>query len=353
MAKIYLGGAGGAPTNNVIASLRASGDDYLIGASSSPTDLMLANVDERYLIVPATDPDYPKQLLDLLDRARPDLIHVQNDFEVRAVSRLRKEIEDLGVRIFMPFQDTIENCVDKHLSYLLWRQAGVRTPETLLIESEADLKRALNYFGGKCWLRATEGGGGRGALPADDFDFARMWISRFNGWGEFTAAEMLTPETVTWLSIWFQGELVVAQTRRRRSWHFGNRTLSGVTGVTGVGETWSDDEVTQLSLDAVGAVDQRPHGIFAVDMTYDGEGRPNVTEINISRFFTTVHFFTVAGVNFPRIFVDLAICGKRPQLDQKLNPLPDGLLWIRGMDREPVLVPSSEVEALVATQPAQ
>ena len=53
---------------------------------------------------------------------------------------------------------------------------------------------------------------------------------------------------------------------------------------------------------SVRAVSAVPHGIFGVDFAYDKDGVPNPTEINISRFFTTVRFFTEAGVNFPEIF---------------------------------------------------
>ena len=128
---------------------------------------------------------------------------------------------------------------------------------------------------------------------------------------------MLTPQSVTWLSIWYEGELVVAQTRKRQSWNFGNRTVSGVTGITGVGETVSDDTVTETAIDAIKAIDNRPHGIYGVDMTYDFSGIPNITEINISRFFTTVYFFTKAGLNMPKIFKDIALYNEFPVFKQK------------------------------------
>lgn len=347
MKSIYLGGAGGAPTNNVIWSLRCSGDERLIGTSSVPTDLLLADVDERYCVPYATSPDFRTHVAELVKRTRPDFMHFQNDFEIRAISRMRDDLVAIGAKLFMPRNEVIENCVDKHASYAIWRAEGVRTPETILLNGEADLRTAFDRFGGTIWLRAIEGGGGKGALPTSDFEFAKLWVERFNGWGMFTAAQLLSADTVTWLSIWHEGELVVAQTRRRRNWSFGDRTLSGVTGVTGVGETWSNEEVTSLSMDAIRAIDDRPHGIYGVDMTYDGEGRPNVTEINISRFFTTVYFFTEAGLNMPRIAVDIGLYGKFPSLECKINPLPDGLLWIRGMDRRPVLSSDKEVEALI------
>lgn len=346
-ARIQVGGAGGDPSNNFIRSLRESRrGDHLIGASSASTDLFLADTDEKYVVPYATDSGYQQAILRLLRKTRPDLLHLQHDFEIREVSRIREQVQELGVSLFLPAPDTVENCVDKHRSYGLWKQAGLRVPETLLLRSPEDLATAFEKLGPKIWIRATEGGGGSGALSTDGFEFARLWIDRFEGWGRFTAAEVLTPETVTWLSIWYEGRLVVAQARRRRSWKFGSRTLSGVTGVTGIGETRSEPVVDRVAQDAILAVDPEPHGIFGVDMAYDPEGFPNPTEINIGRFFTTHYFFTRAGLNMPEIYCDLALEGKFPDLERKINPLPDGLVWIRGMDVEPVLTSANELEKM-------
>jgi hypothetical protein len=354
MTRLHIGGAGGAPSNNVIRSLRdGTRPYYLIGASSVPSDLLLADVDEKHVVPAATAPEYTRSILDLLARTRPSFMHVQSDYEVLAVSHLRDRIAALGVGLFLPSHDTIENCVDKERSYSLWVRAGLKVPRTMLLHAPADLKRAFDVLGEKIWVRATVGGGGRGALPTANFEFARAWIDEYRGWGSFTAAELLTDRSVTWQSIWHEGELVVAQARRRHKWNYGNRTLSGVTGITGVGETCSDEDVTRTALDAIAAVDSRPHGIFCVDMTYDPSGAPNPTEINIGRFFTTCYFFTKAGLNFPEIYCELALEGRFPSLSRKINPLPDGLVWIRGMDVAPVLTTREELakfEAQVAGQ---
>lgn len=349
MSRIYVGGAGGAPSNGFIRSLRdSSRDDYLIGANCDATELFLANVDEVHVVPSALDERYEDVVVPLLARTRPDLVHFQNDFEVRAISRLRSKLDEVGVRYFLPSPDVIENCVDKRKSYEIWKREGVNVPETVYLRAPEDLKTAFESLGEKIWIRATEGGGGRGALPADSFEFARTWIDRFNGWGEFTASSLLSKDTVTWLSIWWRGELVVAQTRKRLSWNFGNRTLSGVTGITGVGQTFSDASIDRLAQDAIMAVDNNPNGIYGVDMTYGFDGVPYVTEINIGRFFTTHYFFTRAGINFPEIYCNIALEKDFPSLEKKINPLPDDLLWIRGMDVEPVLTTVDALDALVA-----
>jgi carbamoyl-phosphate synthase large subunit len=73
-------------------------------------------------------------------------------------------------------------------------------------------------------------------------------------------------------------------------------------------------------------------------MAYDKAGVPTPTEINIARFFTTILFFTEAGLNMPKIFKDIALYQEFPKLEKVINPLADGLMWLRGMDVKPRLI---------------
>jgi len=348
MKKILIAGCGGAPSEGVVNSLlQCNKRDEIIGMSSEPTDLVLSNVKRKYVVPYADAPNYEKELLKILNYEKPDLIHFQNDLEIFEASKIREKILATGTKVFMPSHDIIDTCVNKYKTYLKWVHIGIKVPKNILINNEYDLRKSFSTLGdknGKIWLRASSiGGGGKGSLPTNDYEFAKRWIDRFKGWGDFVASEMLTVDTVTWLSIWFQGELVVAQARIRKGWTHGNRTLSGVTGVTKVGQTFSDEVVTSVSIDAIKAIDDKPHGIYGVDMAYDKNGFPNPTEINISRFFTTVLFFTMAGLNMPKIFKDIALYNEFPVLKRKINPLPDGLLWLRGMDTKPRLMTENEM----------
>lgn len=348
MKKILIAGAGGAPSEGVINSLlRSEKDETVLGMGSEPTDLVLSSAQKKIYIPYAGTPSYRESLLKILNDEKPDLVHFQNDLEIYNASLIRDEILATGTKLFMPSHDVIDTCVHKHKTYLRCKEAGIQVPTNIMINHEDDLKEAFAKLGdkdGKIWLRASSiGGGGKGALPTNDFTFAKGWIERYNGWGDFVAAEMLTADTVTWLSIWHEGELVVAQTRIRNGWTHGSRTVSGVTGVTKVGQTYSNPEVDRISIETIRAVDSKPHGIYGVDMTYDKNGIPNPTEINISRFFTTVLFFTEAGLNMPEIFKNIILYNEFPNLDQKINPLKNGLLWLRGMDTKPRLMQQEDI----------
>lgn len=351
--KILIAGAGGAPSEGVINSLLLSNKkETILGMGSEPTDVILSKAQKKFYIPYANTPEYKASLLKLLNQEKPDLVHFQNDLEIYHASLFRDEILKTGTKLFMPTHEVIDTCVHKFKTYEKFRDAGVVVPTNMMIHNEEDLKEAFAKLGdkdGKIWLRASSiGGGGKGALPTNNFSFAKNWIDNYKGWGEFCAASLLTPDTVTWLSIWYEGELVVAQTRIRKGWTHGNRTLSGVTGVTKVGQTYSDKKVDDISIASIKAVDSKPHGIYGVDMAYDKNGVPNPTEINISRFFTTVLFFTTAGLNMPEIFKDLALYQEFPKLSKVINPLPDGLMWVRGMDVVPRLVDEKTIKSEIA-----
>lgn len=336
MKRILITGAGGTPSTNFVRSLRKAPEEfYLIGVDSNKYYLHRAETDERYLVPLADNGDYIEFLKQIIRETKPDLIYMQPDQEIALISRHRNE---LPIRCFLPDNKTIEICQNKFESYKKWKEAGLKVPETMFIKDVDDLKTAFSAFGSPIWIRAIESpGGGKDSFRAPDFEIARAWINYCKGWGNFVAAECLQEGSVTWQSIWKNGQLIVAQGRKRLYWEFANRAPSGVTGLTGTGVTVSDPIVDDTAEKAIWAVDKKPNGIFSVDLTFDKDGIPNPTEINIGRFFTTHFFFTSAGLNMPYIFVKLALDEDIPPMLKKINPLDPGLVWIRGLDFYPIL----------------
>ena len=344
--RILVTACGGAPAINFTRSLRVSKDDFfLLGADANPYLIHRGEVDERAICPRADEPDYIHYLNFLIEKYDIEFIHAQPDIEVGVISENR---DRLKCRTFLPDQRSVSILRNKFLSYSEWEKAGIKVPKTLLLNNTADLEKAFECFGNNIWIREIEGAAGKGSLSSPTFKEALESIETKSGWGRFTAAEKLSKRTVTWMSIYYHGELVVAQGRERLYWEVANRTQSGVTGITGAGKTVSDPLVDEISVKCIAAVDSRPHGIFSVDMTYDNSGIPNPTEINIGKFFTTHYFFTKAGINFPEIYVKLAF-GEDVGFRNKVNPLKQGLHWIRGMDIEPVLIEEEKIKALEKT----
>jgi hypothetical protein len=346
MKRILVTGAGGSPATNFVRSLRKAPEDfYLVGTDVDKYYLQRAETDARYLVPTIKDPQYIDVINYIIEKENIEFLHAQNDAELAVLSENR---EKLKAKVFLPAKETIRICQDKFLSFEKWEAAGIKVPKTYIIHNKEELQKAFDEFGGKMWIRAISGAGGRGSLPVSDMQTAINWMDFQKGWdGTFTAAELLRDDTVTWMSIWHEGELVVAQGRRRLYWELSKLSPSGVTGATGGGETVSDPALDDIAQKAVFAIDKKPHGLFGVDLAYDKHGVPNPTEINIGRFFTTHQFFTELGVNMPYIFTKLGYGEEAPEVSKKLNPAPSHMVWIRGMDFEPVLVSMDDINKAV------
>jgi carbamoyl-phosphate synthase large subunit len=333
--------AGGSPSINFIRSLRKSPEKfYIVGVDYDKYYLQRSTdyLDNKYLIPSFEDESYFDIINSIIKKEKIDFVHIQNDFELQFIANNRDKLTH--VKMFIPSVETINACIDKNESYLIWSKNKIPQPKTVLLKSVDDLKHILKECG-KIWIRCTKGAGGKGSLPTDNFDLAKSWIECGEGWGKYTAAECLTKDTVTWMSIWNDGKLMVAQGRKRAYWELSKLSVSGVSGATGAGVTISDSIVDKIALDAILAIDKKPNGIYSVDMTYDKNGVPNPTEINIGRFFTTHHFFTEAGLNMPYIYVKIAF--NEFTNEKIINPLPPNLVWIRGMDFLPVLTTMEEI----------
>lgn len=342
MKRILVTGAGGSPATNFIRSIRKIKEPiFIVGADADKFYVARSEADVSYLVPLCTDQHYIKFLNYLIEKHQIEFIHAQNDAEMQVISDNR---EKLKAKVFLPAKETVSCCMSKYETYQKWEKAGIKVPQTFLISNVDELADAYSKLGEKIWLREISGAGGKGSLAPKDFDQAKTWIKFHKGWGKFLAAELLTPDSVTWMSIWKDGNLVVAQGRKRLYWELSKLAPSGVSGATGAGVTISDSQLDALSLKCIKSVDPNPNGIFSVDLTYDFSGVPNPTEINIGRFFTTHEFFTRLGLNMPEVLIRLAYNEEIPKFDKKVNPLEDDWVWIRGMDFLPVLIKKTELD---------
>ena len=352
MYKILITGAGSAQTNGVVNCLLEDDEECAsVGVGSDPYDLMFCRAHKRSLIPHSTKPNYKEAFLKILEKEKPDIVHFQHDVEMAIALKFADEIRARGCKLFVPDYDTIDTCVYKYKSWKKFKKAGIKVPENIIIKDEKDLRivyEKLTDGEVPVWFRPMIiGNAGKGAFMTADIEEARENLNNAKGWGNYMAAEYLPGENMTWLSVWDNGELVVAQGRKRGGWAYSSMSMSGVTGITKIGMTYSSGTLDKIAMNCCRAVatNGKPHGIFGVDLKCDRNGVPNPTEINISRFFATVEFFAKAGLNMPVIFKNLALYGKKPGLENNINPLPDNLLWLRSLDDRPILTTKEEMDS--------
>jgi carbamoyl-phosphate synthase large subunit len=145
MSKILIAGCGGAPSEGVVKSLlKCEKGDEIIGMGSEPTDLFLSKAKRKYIIPYANTPEYKANLLKILAKEKPDLVHFQNDLEIFEASKIRKDILETRTSLYMPTHEVIGTCVNKHKSYIKWKEAGIKVPENKFLNNENDLKEAFD-----------------------------------------------------------------------------------------------------------------------------------------------------------------------------------------------------------------
>jgi carbamoylphosphate synthase large subunit len=340
MTTILVTGAGGPMGCNVTRSLRAAPEGYrLIGTDANRWHLPLGLTDDIYLIPPAKQlDDYLAAIDRIVADEGVDLIFPTHPVEVRTISAHR---DRFGVATLLPSHDAIRAGQDKYASYCKWREVGLPVPETFLLESPEDVTRAFDALKTRpVWVRGA-GVPGRGigvaSLPCRTVAGAVAWVEYWNGWGGMAASQYLPGDNLTWLGVWCDGDLVASQARRRLEYVIPHVSPSGVTGAPAVSQTHQRDDINEIAEQAVRVIDPRPNGSYFVDLTCDEQDRPHMTEVNVGRFGTTIHFYTEAGFNFPRLYVQLAL-GQRPELERVRDVIPVGRTWVRTLDCGPELV---------------
>lgn len=353
MKRILVTGAGGPAGVNFIRSLRAAPEPlWIAGTDTNRFHLEWPDLDAAYEAPRCDDPGYIDFLRDVVEREQIELVHPQPDVEVRMISEHRDE---LPARVFLPDPETVRLLQDKHRSGERWAAAGIARTPSLLVRERRDLERAARELGLPFWLRATEGAGGLGSTPVDDIEVAVHWIEYWRLRGRdwtWVAQELLPGANLAFTSLWQDGRLMCSQVRERLEYIYPYLAPSGVTGTPVDAVTRRRPDVDELATRAVLAVDERATGIFCVDLKEDSGGTPRPTEINCGRFFTTSHFFTAAGVNFPYLYVALAFGDRLPEL-ARYGALEEGLHWIRHMDCPAVLCTEDSLRSVPLAERVQ
>jgi hypothetical protein len=343
MTRVLLTYAGGAYGLGVSRSLRAApSNHYVIATDADPFSFHRAEGHERHRVPRASNDRFLPEIAALVRSTRADFLWPGHDADIVAFARDRDVV---GAATFLPSLTEIETCRNKMLSYLRWRESGVRVPETVLVNDRDELAAAFDEFGGELWLRAVTGAGGSGALGTDSLRKAEAWLDVNDGWGQFTAARWIKGgHRLSWESVWAHGELIAVQGRRQLVQGFQFLTLSRITGVPGVNQWGTPPEADETGLAAVRAISPSPHGNYGVDMVCDADGSPYVTEINIGRFNNDglIHW-PDDKLNAADLAVRLGLGEKPPFEPPLMHPKKRGNVIIYGIPKMPVEVSWDEV----------
>lgn len=339
--RVLVLGAGGPMGVNFARSINLANNDILLyGTDINRYNLELAMGHYAFcFLVPEDEESKIDAIQNIIEDKRIDFIYAQAEPEVLFLSKNRKKFK---VKYFLPKHKIIETCQSKWETSIAWYDVWPQTKSYILINDNAlidKIRIVRREFGNKFWLRAASGGGGRASLLAKNIWHAYYWCEFWKQHANISliAQKYLPGRNFAWQSIWKNGKLIVSQGRERLQYIYPHLTISGITGTPSVARTVNIDKLNENAIKAVKLIDKKPHGIYSVDLTGDGDDIVP-TEINAGRFFTTSFFLAKAGEvvgesrgNIPLMYLRLG--NDLEILDGKdRDILPDNIHWFRHID---------------------
>lgn len=347
---VLVQGAGGGGGNNLIRSLRQSGLDLrILGSNCLRHAVAKSSADETFLLPVCSDGGYVDALNALIEREAIDLVIPNSDRETGAVSALREAIH---ARTFLPPDDVVRTCHDKHALYRRFSSVGLPMAASVSLEGHADLETAFAALpaGDRYWVRPRRGSGSRGATwvhtPAQAQKWIDLWIElRGYHWDDFQICSFLPGRDFCFQSVWREGQLVVAKLVERLAYYGGAARLSGMASTPEIARTVRDEATLDMIFRAVRTLTPEPHGNFSMDLKGDADGVMNITEVNIGRFCMITTIFDSTGkVNTAGAYVRSAF-GEPVEVDDPID-IDEGYLLIRELDTEPLVVHESALERI-------
>ncbi len=346
MKRILVTDVGRSPALNFCRSIRFANDDVeIVGIDSNKYSLTWAEADVKILVPKCENEKYIDLINYIVEKYNIDFVYPsKTGKELMMISENR---DKLKAKVCLPDREDIILFEDKWKTYNKLHDANIcNLPESYMIYGEEDLyenmNRLSNGFKKEVWIRRIYGSGGACAIATDDFELARAWVRRFDGWGKFMISEKLSKKTLTWSGIWNNGKLEVSLIRERLYWEFADRSPAGVTGITGGQKLIEDNQLSEMSERIVRFLSKKPHGCICVDYTLDSEGRPNLTEIQASRLYTSSFFMTKCGLNLPYILYKVGM-GLPVKEEEKKVKIGSDMIWLKYCETFPELVNEKEL----------
>ncbi len=343
--KVVITGAGGGGANNIISTIKDREKYHLIGFDISPYKVARANVDSRFIVPPASSPDYEKSICEIIDQEKPELIIPTNDPEVEKLSEIRDKI---GTELFFPDHESVVLCLDKWQFHNFAISNNIRVAETYHVETLDDIEPIFSKFNSELlWCRAIKGAGSKGATKVKDPEQARWWIKYWNEMrgmkiSDFTISEFLPGKDFACQSTWKHGNLILMKAAERLSYIEAASRPSNMSSSPELAKTVYDEKLFAFCIDVIKKLSgSKAHGNYDIDIKMNSKNEFCVTEINIGRFFMITNLFNLSG-NHSMIdtYLQLAL-DKEPNISDKFDYSEKYL--IRSLDTLPTILSPEEI----------
>jgi len=350
MHNILITGIGGPTPRSVAKTLRAACPGCrLIGVDVNPRALgfyIPGLIDRSYVVPRVTDSSYWKVINEITSKEKIDLAFVQPEMEVIEWGRYFKNNGGYPCPVLIPPMTLSESLVDKSIMADFLGGTDY-IPKTIKVSYENPrLKEVETNIGFPCWIRATKGSGGFGALKIEDIDHFQSWLFLNREIQEFTVSEFLEGRHLATQMLYLDGEFIKGASLECVDYVMADIAPSKVTGNTSFGRFLNENRILDFSNDCLGFISKKLetplHGVLSVDLKEDKFGRMKVTEVNV-RHMAYTGVMSQVGFDLTGDTIKF-LSGKIDNInDRGYYRYDKDYIFLRDVDVEPVVMRESEL----------
>jgi carbamoyl-phosphate synthase large subunit len=298
VVRVLVTGAGGPSAVGILRSLERLDDVEVHAADIDPhaAGLYLVPAERRLLLPRGDDAGFGELVLAWCRSSGIDVVYPTVDQELLPLARQRTGFAAAGIGLVLAEEAALATCLDKWLLYLACRDR-VPVPRTALLDDELLVGIEDGTWAFPCIVKPRAGSGSRGVEVLRDAE--RLWSLPRDG---SQLVQELLPGEEHSLDVLATpvGEVAAVVPRLR---------LKVDSGVAVAARTLHDPVLDALARDIVATVGLG--WVANVQVRADANGRPRLLEIN-PRFPGTMPLTIAAGIDMPRICLDMALGGPMP-----------------------------------------
>jgi carbamoyl-phosphate synthase large subunit len=175
---LITGVGGGGNGEQMIKALRlAQTKYYIVGTDISPLSSGLYQVDEGYTVPPAYDNNYIQTIIDLCRHLSIHVLITGSEPELEVVSANRRVFQEEGIVPLLNSSEIISMCMDKWKTYEFLRDKGFSVPQSMLVNTIAEIKDIKNDMFPLVIKPISGGGGSRHSYIAQGVDELRFFCN--------------------------------------------------------------------------------------------------------------------------------------------------------------------------------
>jgi carbamoyl-phosphate synthase large subunit len=143
---LVTGTGGGGVGEGIVKALKLNSQKYRIVATDmNPMSATLWRVDKGYIVPPASDDSYARELTDICKREKIAAVIPGSVPELKKLSNIRTKFEKEDITLIISPKKVIDTCLDKLNAYDFMKRYGFSQPKTFGQDESAQAMSELDF----------------------------------------------------------------------------------------------------------------------------------------------------------------------------------------------------------------